>query len=309
MNGQLLRIFLASGDVNGPVYISLANKSLSAILLSRTSVPAFLHEAESKKPGVYILIGGLDDTEVYIGQASPVGNRIQQHLLTKNYWETAFVFTSNDAYFSRQQILSIEAKLIELIRKDAVHLHNCKKESMPLLSKADSNEIENYVSDILLVMNLFRRHYFHNPNTISLVDKLNRNRPESHPPLHTDSRAEQEFISLLEHTALPIKWVRPTYRQFHLHWSEGNRLYSYVPDFILETPTNGYLIEIMNPLPLAKLHSKLKQSLAQKYCDGLNESLPQDGGIRWRYKSIDASRLFSNSSLEKLLDDTEDTDE
>ncbi|CAJ2230903.1 GIY-YIG nuclease family protein [Fructilactobacillus sanfranciscensis] len=96
-----------------PSFVVIANKDdLASIQLID----------ESKKLGIYILLGG---DKRYIGQASnAIFNRLQQHYINKPWWNKLIFFGREDGHLSKAQLDLLERKIIEKMKRAEIELDN-----------------------------------------------------------------------------------------------------------------------------------------------------------------------------------------
>ncbi|MFZ7142922.1 GIY-YIG nuclease family protein [Avibacterium avium] len=76
---KTLQIFLPTGEPQGIRIIEESTSIMRVIEVPRHDLATFLEMEESNQVGVYFLICGADNDEVYIGQSGEVGKRIRQH--------------------------------------------------------------------------------------------------------------------------------------------------------------------------------------------------------------------------------------
>jgi hypothetical protein len=93
---QTIQIYLPSGDPAGLRVASLTTRTVRVFDVPRTLLADFLKWPEAGQVGVYYLFGSDDDetSQCYIGQSGNVGNRLQQHTSTKDFWTKAMVAVS-----------------------------------------------------------------------------------------------------------------------------------------------------------------------------------------------------------------------
>jgi type III restriction enzyme len=82
-------------------------------------------------------------------------------------------------------------------------------------------------------------------------------------PNKFDSNPERVFALLCENSPEVIQWLRPNQKQFNITY-DRNRLY--VPDFVVETLTDYYLVEVKGLNMLENPQVKAKQERAIQYC-------------------------------------------
>lgn len=149
MQGSVIKIFLKDGKPDGLRTIELTLSTVLATIFPRPSLGKFLGDNPAQKPGVYILIGRDTDTNdtqmVYVGEGDPVGHRLKEHGVQKEFWTEAAVFTSKDDYLAKTQIQYLEAKLVETIKSAArAKLENKNSPTYPNISEADEAEVSGF---------------------------------------------------------------------------------------------------------------------------------------------------------------------
>lgn len=99
-----------------------------------------------------------------------------------------------------------------------------------------------------------------------------------------DSKAEKDFAYVLEHDREVLKWLRPADRQFRLYWANNARQYR--PDFVVETETGLFLVEVKaaNELQTDEVRDKARAGI--RYCQYATAFTRQHGGKPWRYVLI-----------------------
>lgn len=88
---------------------------------------------ESKKPGIYILLG---DSKRYIGQASnAIFTRLNQHYINKVWWNKLIFFGREDGHLSKAQLDLLERKIIEKMTFAGVDLDNSTQGNQSYIDK------------------------------------------------------------------------------------------------------------------------------------------------------------------------------
>lgn len=124
-----LRLFVPSGLPEGMRIVEKSNWSGIGFVIPRSQLKEFTQRPEAGRPGVYVLTG--PDPEdgsarlAYIGEADPLGRRLEQHQ-AKEFWTTAYAFTSKDGYLNKAHAQHLEARLITL----AQAAKRCRLENM-----------------------------------------------------------------------------------------------------------------------------------------------------------------------------------
>lgn len=97
-----------------------SNWSGIGFVVPRSQLAEFIARPEAQRPGVYVLLGPEADGSgelAYIGEADPLGRRLEQHAASRDFWTTAFAFTDKDNHLNKAHGLHLEARLIELARE------------------------------------------------------------------------------------------------------------------------------------------------------------------------------------------------
>lgn len=115
-----------------------------------------------------------------------------------------------------------------------------------------------------------------------------------------DSDGERRLAAILEREAL--KWFKPATGQFRLYYRLGRQTErSYEPDFLVETDTAKYLIEVKADNELEDDEVLAKAEVGRVFCSNATDHSKAHDGKPWTYVLLSDSRIASNVSLEKLL--------
>jgi type III restriction enzyme len=109
-----------------------------------------------------------------------------------------------------------------------------------------------------------------------------------------DSDPERLFAIALEDDPEVSKWVRPPQGQTPIFF-KGD---TYNIDFIVETNTNRYLVEVKARDELSDEDVKGKARAAVSWCQAANE---KQGGKLWSYAVIPDDAVSETSSLQHML--------
>jgi hypothetical protein len=111
--GRTIQIFLPFGSPRGIKIAEITNRTVQAIYIPRNELDRVEVRDEIKNVGVYYLFGqGENDSkpEVYIGEAENCFNRLKEHNRSKEFWEMAVVFVTNNA---QNQFTKTDVKFLE----------------------------------------------------------------------------------------------------------------------------------------------------------------------------------------------------
>ena len=124
-----------------PSFVVIANKDdLTSIQLID----------ESKKPGIYILLGA---DKRYIGQASnAIFNRLQQHYINKPWWNKLIFFGREDGHLSKAQLDLLERKIIEKMKRAEIELDNNTQGNQSYIDKLSQSFALSLLSKVERVL-------------------------------------------------------------------------------------------------------------------------------------------------------------
>ena len=95
-----------------------------------------------------------------------------------------------------------------------------------------------------------------------------------------------------------IKWLRPALKQLSIYWNRNDK---YHPDFIVETATTIYMVEIKASNEVNDIDTQAKAKAAIKYCNYATEFTLEHGGKQWQYALIAHDKVSKNSSFGGLV--------
>jgi len=100
-----------------------------------------------------------------------------------------------------------------------------------------------------------------------------------HTAYKFDSVPEHIFSIVLERSDSVLKWLRPAMEQFKIVY--GTRQYQ--PDFVVETISDIYIVEIKANNRTDDTEVKLKAKAARAYCENVNTIFVGTGAKTWKY--------------------------
>lgn len=112
--GKTIQIFLPFGSPRGIKIAEITNRTVQAIYIPRNELERAALREEIKNVGVYYLFGKDEDdakTQVYIGEAENVYERLKQHNREKDFWEVAIAVVTNNL---QNQFTKTDVKYLEL---------------------------------------------------------------------------------------------------------------------------------------------------------------------------------------------------
>lgn len=158
--GASIRIFLPTGDPEGPRIITRSHWTGSAVVCSRAQYSTVrLARHEFSRPGVYVLVGPADsasyDARVYIGEGDVLRERLDEHNKKKDFWTRLVVFSSSDGALNKALIKYIESRLAKLAQSaERAEIDNANVPPQPNLSEWDLADAEAFLHDMVVVFPL-----------------------------------------------------------------------------------------------------------------------------------------------------------
>lgn len=162
--GFSVRIFVPSGDPEGPRVIEKSNWTGQGLIFPRSLFAKVRHREELTRTGVYIL-WGLGRSEqlphAYVGEGDVLLPRLDSHAKNKDFWTHGVAFTSKDQSLNKAHVQHLEAQLVQLASEaKRCELDNANIPQMPSLSAADKADAELYLADMLLCLPVIGVSFF-----------------------------------------------------------------------------------------------------------------------------------------------------
>lgn len=160
--GKSVRLFLADGTPGGLLTAEIMNWTGHVVAAPRSDLAALLQRPESKRTGIYILLGddpnSLGGTIAYIGEGDDVSKRLYQHARPeeqggRDFWDRAIVLTSKDTNLTKAHVRYLESRLISLAQqaKRAVLANGTAPTPLPL-PEADISDMEYFIAQAKIVL-------------------------------------------------------------------------------------------------------------------------------------------------------------
>lgn len=164
MTPTLINLFLPDGEPAGIRVISISGRTLSGIVVPRILFQEFKKREEYDRTGVYILVGANEDTtetRIYVGEADPVGLRLESHVKNKDFWTYAIAFTAQGSGLHKAHVEYLESRLYTLASQaKRCVLDNGNAPALPTLNEMQKAEAEGYLNDVLLCLPILNADFF-----------------------------------------------------------------------------------------------------------------------------------------------------
>ncbi|MCK8617737.1 GIY-YIG nuclease family protein [Fructobacillus sp. M158] len=170
--------------------------------------PAFIVEAnredlaklnlldESKKPGVYILVG---DGQRYVGQASrSVFSRLHHHDNNKSWWTKVIFFGREDGYLSKAQLDYLEATLINQFSDNSLKLENETAGNTSYINKMEKLSANTFLKQVNRVLtNVANIDLFENNEEPEINNDSGHNKIKFNDKIYMGKSGRQVFLDVM----------------------------------------------------------------------------------------------------------------
>jgi hypothetical protein len=157
--GKEIRIYLADGTVTGIRLGQVVNWTGQAVACPRKRIGELNQWPEIRRPGVYFLFGYDEESEqltAYVGEAENVWDRLQHHVVNKEFWNEIILFTNKDANLTKAHAKYLESRLISLSKAAKRYkLENTTAPQEPLLPRADRDSMEHFIEEARDLLGVF----------------------------------------------------------------------------------------------------------------------------------------------------------
>lgn len=113
-----------------------------------------------------------------------------------------------------------------------------------------------------------------------------------------DSKAEQDLSFVLDNDKDVLKWMRPAPNQFRIYWDNNSKRYE--PDFVVETSSTIYMIEVKRSDQTEEQSVVAKKEAAVRYCKHATDFTSQNEGKAWQYLLIPHNEVSRTSGFKYL---------
>jgi predicted GIY-YIG superfamily endonuclease len=161
--GRSIELFFVDGDPDGMLTATIPFQWTGHVLVtSRTQLKQALDRPELERPGVYMLIGEVDEkSTLYIGETDEIRVRLKQHAAKKEWWSTAICISSNGEPLNKAHARYLESRIIsDAKRLRKIELDNDQAPPERSLSEAALAHMEDFLQNIYLVLPALRFDFF-----------------------------------------------------------------------------------------------------------------------------------------------------
>lgn len=156
--GKSIRIFLADGVATGIRHGEVVNWSGQGLACPRIRFPELKEWPETRKPGVYFLLGIDKDGRdaAYVGEAEDVFERIKKHVQEKEFWNEVIAFTSKDDNLTKAHVRYLESQLHAMATKAGRYsVENSNTPQQATLPRGDQDAMREFVEYVRILLGVF----------------------------------------------------------------------------------------------------------------------------------------------------------
>jgi type III restriction enzyme len=111
-----------------------------------------------------------------------------------------------------------------------------------------------------------------------------------------DSDSERKFSVVLEDDKSVIRWIKPPLNQMGIYYAAGQQ---YTPDFLIETKTEKYMVEIKAKSDIKNEDVLLKKQEGEIWCK--YASIVDADGKKWHYRLITDDSINIGDTFASIL--------
>jgi len=171
VNPFTIRIFVPEGDPEGIRIIDRLSSTGKFYAFPRAKWEALKSRQEMGYSGVYFLSGYANPEDelptVYVGQADVIGNRMEQHLKKKEFWDKAVVFVSENKLNSTHAKWLEHALIKKALEAKRSKLDNGNSPQEPNISEAEKAEMNVFLEEIYQTLPLVGIRAFEIPKAVA----------------------------------------------------------------------------------------------------------------------------------------------
>lgn len=153
-SGKGINLFFTDSEYDSLMKITSTNWKGLIYVVPRSKIKKMIGLEEVDRFGVYIL---LSDTQIYVGEASDLKNRIKQHDKGKNWWERAVLITTTDDSFDQADINFLETSIISTVKKQGnLKCENKQPGNKKKLDDMKKAELVPFLEEALSIMEVLK---------------------------------------------------------------------------------------------------------------------------------------------------------
>lgn len=163
---------MPEGDPEGIRIIDRLSSTGMFLTFPRNKWSTIRNRSELRGAGIYVLSGYSNPEDelptIYIGQADTVSSRIEQHMKTKEFWDMAVVFVSDNKINATHAKWLEHALIKRLIDAGRSKVENGNSPLEPTISEAEKAEMNVFLNEIYQTLPLVGLRAFEHPRTVAI---------------------------------------------------------------------------------------------------------------------------------------------
>lgn len=199
---KVMKLLLQDGTLEGLLTVEDSSWNNGTLLsCPRDNIESLLSQNEVNRYGVYLL---LSESKVYVGQSTQLKQRIEQHILGKDWWQRVIVLTTKTDSLNKSDIDYLESVLIEKsVICGTLDSENKNKGNKQKVDKFRKAELDEYLDEALFILELIGVTVFSKVKT----KKQNTIIPsiKAIPAEELEIRCKSEVLSFLKSNGIIIK--------------------------------------------------------------------------------------------------------
>lgn len=167
-----ITLFATTSDPDGIRHVDKSNWSGSGVVFHKDQISQLKLEPGFDRAGVYLLVGYGAQEAIYIGEADPVGDRLKQHVASKEGWNWGVYFFDTNRKIGKTEVQFLESELYALARAcDRSILLNKNKPTPPTMSLQARATAMAFLQDMLLILPMLGIVAFSKPSLDDAVEE------------------------------------------------------------------------------------------------------------------------------------------
>jgi hypothetical protein len=217
IKSRYIRLYLKNGSLDGFFHVEDINTIATIYSCPRDSITDLINEKNSGYFGVYFL---LSSKQVYIGQASNLLKRVEQHKIGKDWWERVVILTTKDDSLNKTKIDYLESEFIKKANlAGTLDIDNKNNGVKHKVDRFDEEFLNQFINDALVILELIGIKVFKTKNEKKPNNFLDTKPNIGNKSLLQKNEAKQFLLNLGVKLDSPFTYAR---RQIKHEWFWAN---------------------------------------------------------------------------------------
>lgn len=152
MDIKKIELFLPEGNPTGCIFCDVANWDGKVFKITKNRFRDYRERHDLQYTGIYILIGGDQNTQIYIGEAENLYMRLAQHL-DEDFWSTCIAITKKENILNKAHVKFLENYFYSIAKEvGRCYIKNSCIPTKSSLSEADEVVLEDFAQKAISVI-------------------------------------------------------------------------------------------------------------------------------------------------------------